>query len=632
MQRRFIAYGLPAFAAGQLEAEILRWEVNSGPEWTVERLKSLKTDFIRLRADQEPLTWVRKNRQGGWFGVWGFLRKYASKSLKCFEVVLNCLMVYSSFVPKKPTKKHVLKMKASIECTPVILPDKLKKDIAAHATTILGTFPLGPSCPLATFQGKVSTKAPIWGGRSVEQSDFIEQELKWMEDPYHLLFLNRHYECYSSVLEGLSNISLREPLRGLSAGVAYLAEMGPFETVHARLKPPFSPTDAGHLVPLTKDGGWKVRWIASPYRIHQMALNPLGSALFRELAQLDWDCTFDQTKAYPFIQKHLRKGKECYAVDLSSATDFFPLDLQLSVLRAVIPSGKHQIDLFEELSRSNWNASIYGRIRWRQGQPMGLYPSFPSFALTHGILLDALSGSVPGRFYVLGDDVVILHKPTYERYLQTLDLLGCPHNPSKSLVSSGLTEFAGKIITPERVVSQYKWRDPNSKNFLELMRTFGQRFRPMLRGRERRVYDAVCRLLPPWGCNHSSGSAEPLEKVVYETELFESQLPEAKVGSVHTSFLHRLAELLKPGRPDSLFRKVCPDWFRKEAARLDERQRTAFEKTPFRALPGDRGVLADVLAVNDDLIELPAVGPKKRVDHNNPLEWYERVLGFRREG
>jgi hypothetical protein len=624
---RFIGYGLPIKAAVDLQADILKWERNSGPEWTVDRLKSLKQDFVRLQADLEPLTWVRKNREGGWYGVWGFLRRYAARSLKNFEIVLNCLMSYSSFVPDKPTEKHIEAMKASVQAEPVYIPGRLKEDIASHARAILGELKLGPSKPLITFRGRVSTKAPIWGSRSVEQHDHLEQELRWIEDPYHNIFLNRHYESYGPVLEGLSNISLRSPLQGLSAGAFHLSEMGPFETVHSRLRPPFSPTDAGSLVPLTKDGGWKVRWIASPYRIHQLALHPLGSALFRELSNLPWDCTYDQSKPYSHVQEHLRKGGTAYAVDLSSATDHFPLDLQLSVLRSLFPNGEHQIELFHELSRSDWDTRKYGVFRWTKGQPMGLYPSFPSFALTHGVLLDYLAGGVPGRFYVLGDDVIILHKPTYESYIRTLDVLGCPFNPSKSIVSDKVTEFAGKIITPERIVSAYKWRDVSSKNFMELMRTFGQRFEVLLRRRERAVYRKVGGLLPPYGCNHSRGLARPLEEVVFETEMFQSRLPEAHVGAVHTSFLHRLAEIHKPGRPGSLFHKVSPGWFEKQAARLDERTRTAFEKTPFRSLPGDRGVLADVLAVNDDLIELPAVGPRKRVDCSI-LDWYEDVLGL----
>lgn len=626
MSRRFIAYGLPAQAALNLEAAVIRWEANSGPKWTVDRLKSLKQDFIRIRAGQEPLTWVRKNRNGGWFGVWGFLRGFAEQSLKSFEIVLNCLMVYSSFVPSEPTEQHIRAMKDSVESETVDIPQAICDDVARHAKDIIGTLQLGQPEPLLTFQGKMATKSPVYGAGSVAQNESLELELKWCEEPYHRLFLNRHYSCYKRVLEGISNLSLCEPLPGLSGQAFHLSEFSPFETIHSRLRPPFMATDAGSLVPLTKDGGWKVRWIASPYRIHQMALKPLGSALFRVLSELPWDCTFDQSKPYKAVQEHLKQGGTAYAVDLSSATDYFPLKLQVSVLRALF-GDVPDIQLFEELSRSKWECKKLGfTVQWTNGQPMGLYPSFPAFALTHGVLLHLLSGGVPGRFFVLGDDVIILHRPTYDRYLETLKILGCPYNPDKTIISKGLTEFAGKIITPERIVSSFKWRDVGSNNFLDLMRTFGQRFKPMLRRRELAVYDTVKGYLLPYGCNHSTGLAKPLAQVVYETEVFESQIPEARGRRVHTSFFHRCAEFLKPGKPGSLFHLICPEWFKKQAASLDERTGTAFKNTPFSNFPGDRGVLADILEVTGVEPDLPAVGPREGYGHQTTLEWYESVL------
>lgn len=625
MKGRFIAYGLPVQWAQQLQAEVLKWEANCGPVWTVDRLKSLKQDFIRVQAGEEPLTWVRKNRKGGWFGIWGSLRAYAQRSLRNFEKVLNCLMVYSSFVPSEPTEEHIAKMRASVESCPVETPAMICEDIASHAKSIIGTLNLGSTQPLVTFSGKVATKSPIYGGASVSQHDYLELELDWIRDPYNQIFLNRHWQVYEPVLEGISNLSLCEPLPGLSGQSFHLSDYGPFETIHSRLKPPFIAVEAGSLVPLTKDGGWKVRWIASPYRIHQLALQPLGSGLFRALRSLPWDCTFDQRKPYHVVQGHLKKGGTAYAVDLSSATDYFPLDLQTSVLRSLF-GDLPDVQLFEELSRCIWKCKKLGfSVQWTNGQPMGLYPSFPAFALTHGVLLDFLSNNVPGQFFVLGDDVIILNGALYEKYVKALKILGCPYNPDKTIVSRGLTEFAGKIITSERIVSAYKWRDVGSNNFMDLMRTFGQNFRPMLRPRERRVYDAVKGYLYPYGCNHSDGPAKPLEKVVFETEVFESNLPEARVGSVHTSFFHRCASILKPRRSGSLFHLICPDWFRGKARALDERVSTAFATTAFPNLPGDRGVLADILDVSARA-DLPAVGPSEKVGHLTTLDWYELVL------
>jgi hypothetical protein len=389
------------------------------------------------------------------------------------------------------------------------------------------------------------------------------------------------------------------------------------------------PVPAGHLIPLTKDGGWKVRWIASPYRLHQLALAPLGSALFRLLEDLPWDCTYDQSKPYSIIQEHLRSGKEAFAVDLTSATDYFPLEVQLSVLRAILPES--DVLLFEELSRCRWKSKELGEVRWTVGQPMGLYPSFPSFALSHGLLLHFLSGGRPNTFFVLGDDVVILNRSLYDAYVQSLDVLGCPHNPSKSLISKGLTEFAGKIITSERVVSAFKWRDPNSENFMELMRTFGQHFRPLLRPRERRVYDLVASLLPPYGANHSWGASMGLTDAVIRTDEFVSNLPEKRGRVVHTSFLHLLVDYLKPTSRNSLFFKVNRFWAQRKTKELDESSNMAFCDTPFEVPFCCRDHLVDILEFTNRKVGLPAIRSQANgKGRESTLEFYERILDFRK--
>lgn len=633
LRGRFTAYGLPPPLSLELHREVKKWETNSGPKWTVVRLKSLKTDFLRLKSNQTPLTWVAKNRKGEWKGVWGSLVRFSAQGLKQFEIVINCLMCYSSFVPSEPTEEHVEKMRKSVGATEGFIPKDIYSSLRNHAQAVLGALKLGPNRPLVTFSGRVATKSPIWKGRSVPQHSHLYKELDWFREEEHSDFAFRHFRCYSGVTEGLDIHLLRSFGVSFANSEAYQAKCSEWDWKHSIL-PKFQPVAAGNLAPLTKDGGWKVRWIANPYRIHQLALYPLGSALFKALSGLPWDCTFQQDKAFPALQEHLRKGREVYSVDLSSATDYFPLSLQLDTLRALFPKGIHQVELFGELSRCIWNAGPYGEVCWSKGQPMGLFPSFASFALTHGLLLDMLSGGVPGQFYVLGDDVVITHKPLYERYLEVLDILGCPYDPHKSFISSDLCEFAGKIVTPEKVVSSFKWRDPNSKNFLDLMRTFGQRFEPMLGRREKRVYHAICSFLPPVGLNHSQGPGKPLEQVVLETEEFLSQLPKAHGRVVHTDLFHRLVELLQPQLSLRLFSRIDISWFKRETKTLDERVSRAFRWTPFGDqrgfYPGDRGILADFLEVNhpESLMELPSTGPRERVDQGGPLEYYERILGF----
>ena len=290
LQQRCQCYGLPLSMAQLLAKEISKWEENSGPKWTVQRLKSLKQDLIRIRIGESPVTWVRTNRNGDWYGVWGFLRKMATSSLTNFEVALNCLMAYSSFVPSKITEEHFKQAKESIESQKVSYPMDLNNILADHAHSIYGTMKCRNAQPLLLYQGKDGTKSPYIGGSSVVQSEDILKDLEWIgySQP-NLLFLNKHFTAYRPLLEGISNAVLNS-----------VSEVVGVE--------PTADVCAGRLCPLTKDGGLKVRWIANPFRIHQAALEPLKDGLRSFLKDQAWDCTFDQEKPYKAVQEQIGRA------------------------------------------------------------------------------------------------------------------------------------------------------------------------------------------------------------------------------------------------------------------------------------------------------------------------------------
>jgi hypothetical protein len=278
----------------------------------------------------------------------------------------------------------------------------------------------------------------------------------------------------------------------------------------------------GRIAGLDKDGGLKVRWVANPYRIHQHVLEPMKRALLRLCDRLPWDCTHDQLKCVPAVQKRMKLGRQVYSVDLSSATDFFPLNFQELVLRQLNSSHRWQqyVDLFVELSQADWKFGD-SWLSWKRGQPMGLGPSFPAFALSHGLLLDHLANGKPNLFFVLGDDVVILDDELNHLYRSVLQKWGCPISERKSLSSACVAEFGGKVITPDYVFPCFKWKDIDDDNFLEMMRLFGNRFRSMITNRQRAVYEVVKSLQPPWGCAHDVKDRQESEE---QTKLFGSRI------------------------------------------------------------------------------------------------------------
>jgi hypothetical protein len=98
------------------------------------------------------------------------------------------------------------------------------------------------------------------------------------------------------------------------------------------------------------------------------------------------------------------------------------------------------------------------------------------------------------KYKILGDDIVISDPCLYERYRWALDKLDCKVSESKTLVNAPIAEFAGRVVTPNRVLRKPKWRQHSDDSFMEFLRAYGPRGRCMLRSRQRRVVDILSSL------------------------------------------------------------------------------------------------------------------------------------------
>jgi hypothetical protein len=117
---------------------------------------------------------------------------------------------------------------------------------------------------------------------------------------------------------------------------------------------------------------------------------------------------------------------------------------------------------------------------------------------------------------VVGDDVVILDDKLKDRYQDMLNLMACPWSTDKSISSSKLSEFAGKIITSSAVYPQLKWRNMSDDNFLDICRLLGSKSRCLLSPRQKVVFDHVAHLCAPVGLNFSL-PGDNLEKMIFRT-------------------------------------------------------------------------------------------------------------------
>jgi len=231
----------------------------------------------------------------------------------------------------------------------------------------------------------------------------------------------------------------------------------------------------------SQEPGLKFRAFAAPSRVLQAALEPMKESLLSVLRLLPWDKTHDQAAGVTDVQNWLRQGMTVHSVDLSDATNNFPLRIQEWLLKEVGLFPATTIKLFSDVCKSSyklmWDHSR--TVKWNKGQPLGAGPSFMSFALAHAsvaLYAESLSGLEPSgeTFRILGDDIVIANDEVHKQYRLVLQQLGCPVSESKCLSSAVAAEFAGKLVTQFGVYHGFKYREISDQSFMDVIRTLGR--------------------------------------------------------------------------------------------------------------------------------------------------------------
>nr|UJQ92488.1 MAG: putative RNA-dependent RNA polymerase [Mitoviridae sp.] len=613
LERRLFIIGIPTYAIKPLVAEFVKWESCSGVEWTIARLKSLKVDLIRRKSHLEPKTWIRKNRSGDIGGVIGSLFRWSDKSDRNFKRCIQAFNAHTFYILPGLTEAQKVKFLSGINpdiqtdgLDPLFLAGFRRSVVRAcrqRRITRCGS-------PLVAYQGSPEKKAPSYfGNKSVPQSEAILQELPYFRSPGGVRLYQEFRSLYGPLLAGLTERRFISHQARLSSD--WWSRLGRDDGYQVR----------GGEIHFLQEPGGKLRSIASPFRIHQEALKPLGDTLYSVIKQLPWDCTFDQSKAIPHIQSCLRQGKSVHSVDLSSATDHFPLTLQVEALRALIHRDNwDHIDLFIKISRGKWKSPI-GDLEWTKGQPLGLFPSFGAFTLTHGLLLNYLAGGdYRNQFFVVGDDVVILEDELKDRYISVLERMSCPYSADKSISSSQLAEFAGKIVTESWIIPQLKWRQMSSDNFLDLCRLLGKKSVCLLNSRQKRVFEAVAHLCEPIGLNMSL-PGDSLETMIERTLAFHS--PEKGVLGSLMGLRRRVHKVAYSS--DSTF---DPDEVKEILLTFDEKVKAVMRQSVFSNWRFLSAVGVEGFESIPEALETDPRLPLKGVTGNRvtTLERYERLL------
>lgn len=561
---RLSVVGVPTYSIKPFSDLLIKWTVCSGEEWTVKRCKSLKLTLIQLRSKSPITTPLARNRHGEIKGVVGSLLRWGLKSDKNFSKVLNAFMAYTHWSSVSLTGEQRKKFLSAINASPVEIPNTFVRSLRRTVkATIRGRAIRGNPQSLVFWRGSPNKRSPTDRLGSVPQSQKLLSELLLTDNDAtwkHVRSL--WHEIYSHVFR---DIDIRR----------FCDSAHEDDISHA-------PMVAGE-VHFLQEPGYKLRSIASPYRLFQVASQPLKEDLGRLVRSLDWDCTHDQSKAMPFIQEALRNSRKVYSVDLSSATDYFPYELQEMVLETIYGKDSSYVKLFRDVSRATWHSEL-GDIVWRKGQPLGFNPSFFTFTLTHGlVLLTLLDQNYDHQFFVVGDDVIILDEQLFKKYISFLTEAACPYSPDKTLVSSELAEFAGKVITKDSVYPQLKWRTVSDDNFLDLARLIGPRIRLLLSKKQNKILDVFSHIpdfIHPYGLNWSYPGSNLESMIKAGLELcFEERVLDSLTGL--SDHVHRQLYADYGAFTNDLISVTLTDNIKKEVSTFDEKVKHVFQASGF---------------------------------------------------
>jgi len=208
-------------------------------------------------------------------------------------------------------------------------------------------------------------------------------------------------------------------------------------------------TGCGQLA-IVKDPELKRRVIAMVDYYSQFILRPVHEGLLGLLRDnLPCDRTFTQDPH----NKWEANSEKFWSLDLSAATDRFPIKLQKRLLRIIYDS--------KELSEA-WERLLVDRdfklpksdntVRYSVGQPMGAYSSWAAFALTHHLVVAwaaHLCGLPLGfnQYILLGDDIVVKNDKVAKKYIVLMTRWGVDISPHKTHVSKNTYEFAKRWIS-----------------------------------------------------------------------------------------------------------------------------------------------------------------------------------------
>lgn len=477
----------------------------SGPEWIVERLKTLKPllqEVANTGRYTVPIGFAtRKNRRGVTIFKDGLLHRLFSRPLTPgnLRLVEGFLRVYQVIHLDKISKKQREKILRNIEGPSTALPQLVSRisNLVKHGVR---SVPAESLSDLQVRAESAKSLSMLLNIETTKRSPYLNEHGVWKTAPRSKVesalwwdyaqtdeltrkFWAKHPDFFEERVTGNNMFIHGRPYQGGNNSTGRFLSAGKIAVI--------------------QEGGCKARTVANPMLLFQALGEPMK-------VKLQWYtqrcypevCTFDHERGYSSVVQWLEQDRKVWCFDASAFTDRFPLQLQEAVIDSLVDRqvlSNEDREAFRLVIDKGWQWDEVGReVKWSVGQPLGYGPSFHLATLTHAAVCEMLcrtNGLRSRDFRIVGDDVVIADQRLAESYQKVMNDLGVEINLSKSAISDKLGEFLGKQITKWGVSPSMKvklLREP--AQLLSALGYYGQRALDYLLPLERKW--AVAAYLP----------------------------------------------------------------------------------------------------------------------------------------
>lgn len=373
---------------------ITKWVEHSGPQFAAKRVKSLKLWAIHILAGNREYSesWFARTHYKGYSIPKLMLFKYLIDKLHDLKVIQKVLIVLNSYklvMQGEPSLTSIRKVEKSAPADPYI--SKLR----------------------------LYVKLPHVPPDVLERTEAVDTRAKYADD-------------FGGTYSG--------PFGWKDENFFLFREMNE------------DPYSLGKLVPIRDKGKW--RNILVGHWAIQLQTKKLADWLRNWLWSQPEIASGDQNKMVDFCIQSLKKDKYMLSIDLSEATDRLSRDFQIKLLTSMgvpvkyfkfleLPFHYQGLDFGEE--------NKIKKTYYSNGQPMGLFLSFPMFELAHYVVLKYACATSNSAFCICGDDVVVAcddkdRMVIFNRYKNLIERFGGVINSSKTIMSSKLCEGVGAIF------------------------------------------------------------------------------------------------------------------------------------------------------------------------------------------